>query len=1081
MGLEGLQFETVDVRFTQGLDTRTNKKLVVPGKWLDLWNVTLSKDNTPQLRDGHVALVSTSNGNGLFTRGTELLTISGPNVKSISTANSTAAAFSVPGVPGYVGISKSEVQRSSGMQDCPDVANVHGFTCYVWRAKSNLNGVVGFALTLVDESTGTAIQSNVAIHTSGGSDWIRVVATSDGAFFVVYRDGNNIFCRVIDTAAPGTLGTETSIVASGNIAGVGGGDACAFGGGVMIVYGWTDGVTSVQTLRITRVGTTPGVSLGPTNAIDQASLQIAGVTAITCCAYGNGNNAIVAATGNLGTKSGLCAAVINTSWAVSTAATRLSATTSTTTSSNHLCAIAESGTSVRIFRDFVSELGTNALNNILQQQVDNTLTTILASASLFPSATFGAGVVARGPNGPFIYGKPFTNGTNIFLPTFVFSIYNNLSSANSNPRNANTQNTYFVADCGRANQGFFDTSAVVGRALYGTLGVASINATPPTVSTCSSPQVGSTNGFASLVGELTFLVLSSGNNISPTGLVRLTLTPDTTLPLSRAELGESAYLAGGQISMYDGQSITEMGFPLFPEGIGLTPGGAGTGSMTDGVHQVVAVYSWIDNAGQRHLSAPSLPVTATVNSGGANTGSITVSVPTLLFSQKTGIEILFYVTVASGLSFFRALKTGGAYSPLLNSTAANQLNSYVISESDASLASNEVLYTQPNLSPTTLPNYAPSPCSNIWTAHRRLWFNKSDKPGWFGYSQEYINNVGLQFNDSLEDAMPVSCGAFVAGAELDEKIILFGANRPAVMYGTGPNPSGSFNNYSHPIAIETDVGCSDSLSVLHTPLGLIFKAQQGWHLLGRDLSVQYIGEGVAAFDAGSVTAAVMLRDKKEARFLLTGTFLTPTGNTVSGVWLIFSTLIGQWSYAWSRSLGVNYLPVDAVWWPTDASGAGRYVSISLTDGLNHDTPGVYIDTVGSEASAGIQWGARLAFVHLAKIEGYQRVRWMYLTATAASSPTASLSINVDFDDALNGVPGAYSFNVATSSLFPGGWFGQAIDVRSKLRRQKCKSVSILFQQSPGSSEVPITGIQAMAFQVGIKRGVNRLPAAQSVG
>jgi hypothetical protein len=1083
MGIEGLNFQVIPVAFTKGQDTRTQSKLVLPGKWLSLINYSPSEDNTPRRRDGSSVLVNGATGNGLFTRGSELLTISGPVVKSYSSA--AGSLVSVTGTPGYVGISKTEVQRSTGMQDSPDVASSGSLTCYVWRAKSSVNAIVGFAMSLIDEKTGTLIQANVALHSSVTSDWIRVVATTD-AFYVVYRDGNQIFGRVVTFASPSTLGAETSLVNSASMGGVCAGDACAFNNMAMVVFPWTDGTTSVESILVTRTGAVPSVFSGPTQAIDQTSLQVAGVTSMTCAVFGNATNAGVVATGNLGTKSGITGAIFNTSLTRTSGPTRLDNTVSTTTSPNHIGACAEPGTAtqMRVFRDFFSELNTNALNAIQEIIFDTSLTVHAGPFTVNPSATFGAGVVARGPQGPFIHGKPFTNGTNVFLSTFVFSIYNNASGASANPRTANAQNTFFLIDCGTGGGGgSFTTPSVCGRALYGSLGIASVNGVNPAVSTCSSPAISGSTTFAVLAGELTLLVLSSGNNISPTGLVRLTLTPNTSTPLSRAELGESAYLAGGQLSMYDGQSLSEQCFPLFPEGIGCTAGGAGTGSMIDGVHQVVAIYSWIDNAGQRHLSAPSLPVTVTVNSGGANTGSILVSVPTLLVSQKAGVEILFYCTVASGLTFFRSLNTGVAgYLPLQNSTAANALSTWRIVESDTALSANEVLYTQPNFSPTTLPSLAPAPCTYVWTAHNRLWFDKADKPGWFGYSQEYVNNVGLQFNDSLEDSLPTTSGGFVAGAEMDEKVVLFGRERIYVKFGTGPQPSGAFNNYTRAEDVKSDVGCSDPLSVMPMSKGIIFKSESGFHLLGRDLSVTYIGEGVKVFDGYTITSATLMQDRQEIRFEAQ---FSPS-NSGDGVVLVFSTLLGEWSVFYR---GSNLLhpdgAIDAMWYPV----LGRYVfllnALGSAPGLYEDVPlfdadgvatGADPDDYVGVASATVTTFATTSWLRGAVLEGFQRIRRLFITGTPYESPMdSSFNISVQFDD---DPASPLNYTVAT----PLSGTSQTIDLRHELAHQKCKSVRFVFRETgDGSGQTGVlSGIQALALEIGLKKGVNKLPASQTV-
>ncbi len=116
-------------------------------------------------------------------------------------------------------------------------------------------------------------------------------------------------------------------------------------------------------------------------------------------------------------------------------------------------------------------------------------------------------------------------------------------------------------------------------------------------------------------------------------------------------------------------------------------------------------------------------------------------------------------------------------------------------------------------------------------------------------------------------------------------------------------------------------------------------------------------------------------------------------------------------------------------------------------------------------------------MHVGTLEGFQRVRWLYLTATADSNPAGTLTVAVDFDDSYGSAPGAYSLAVSLATITFG--VGRSIDLRHKLRRMKCKSVAFTFTDSSGVP--PLTGIQALALDVGRKRGTNKLPAAQGVG
>lgn len=77
-----------------------------------------------------------------------------------------------------------------------------------------------------------------------------------------------------------------------------------------------------------------------------------------------------------------------------------------------------------------------------------------------------------------------------------------------------------------------------------------------------------------------------------------------------SEIANNLNASGGIVSMYDGQSVVEKGFNLYPEGIiNLTNPISVGGSIGSGSYQYSQVYEWTDSQGQLHRSAPSVPTT----------------------------------------------------------------------------------------------------------------------------------------------------------------------------------------------------------------------------------------------------------------------------------------------------------------------------------------------------------------------------------------------------------------------------------------------------------------------------------------
>lgn len=72
-------------------------------------------------------------------------------------------------------------------------------------------------------------------------------------------------------------------------------------------------------------------------------------------------------------------------------------------------------------------------------------------------------------------------------------------------------------------------------------------------------------------------------------------------------LGKNLILSGGIVSTYDGASVVEQGFNLYPEPISITRTYLG-GTLSPGSYDYTALYEWTDNQGLLNQSAPSVAV-----------------------------------------------------------------------------------------------------------------------------------------------------------------------------------------------------------------------------------------------------------------------------------------------------------------------------------------------------------------------------------------------------------------------------------------------------------------------------------------
>lgn len=1079
-----LDFQVVDVKLTGGMETKTEQKLVVPGKWLNLTNMALDQEYTPKIRSGHGSLVTTANGNGLATFNDELLTINGPAVSTVSTTATAASACT--GSYGNIGIAKTEVYRSTGFQDSQDCAYGNGYIAYTWRDATGgtINGV---KCSIVDATSGAPLLNAQALRSSATVCTPRVVFT-DNAFFFIYRDGTTVYVSVVATSAPTTVGTSTSLLTGVQATNI---DACPnpLGTGIIVVVVAGSGLNSVTAADIRRTGTTPAVSRTKGCVVD-ATIARATVQGLACCDYGDSLHTGVfycTSTGGMG----MAGAVLEfTGFTTSTANTAIDGAlyTLAVAGPSHIVAAAtgnELGSyRVLVVADQQSSYLTADFRPVVSVVLDTTLVATAGPTDNFHSACFSvSGTLASGPQGPFIAGKPFKTTTytggfpRMYVPMMVLENYFNVGANSSNP---NAQCSFFLVNVDPYALAY----TVVGHALYGTLGLYDVTlggAAPSVATPCSSPAGADSVTFYSAQLERLTLQTVQGINITPTGICQLKFTRNDTVGPIRAQLGQSTFLAGGQLTSYGGaKQITEHGFLLYPEGVSVVvqaTSGAANG-ITVGTHELVATYEWTDGSGQRHQSAPSPAIQFTV----ANANDrLSVIVPTLLLSQKTNVVIALWMTEASGTTFYRVV-------PNFTSTVSNTTSASTVTVllndtaggsqicTDAKLRQGEILYSEPTQSTDTLPNIVAPPCSALAVHQNRVVLLADDDPGAFWFSQVVQPNTGLMFNPSLKGRLPVEGGKPYAVASLDEKLVFFCARRLYVVYGTGPKQDGTYSTYTEPQDIQSDVGCLDARSILaEMPDGILFKSTKGWYVLGRDLSTRYVGDGVASYDQYTVQSAVLVENQQQARFVI-------NNSSTRRLTLVYSYLRDAWSLFQS---GNTYAAADAIWWPgttgnasgSDAGRSGNYVTISTASGLNQDTTNTYDSEAGNNAAFTLS--GNTSWLHLSALESFQRVRRLYVTMnTPGGIPDSSFQLSISLNESSAGE--TFTFNTGTVYSATDGT--EALDVVHRLAQQKCKSMQFSFNETPTAyNSNRLNGIQALALEIGMKRGVRKLPSAQQVG
>lgn len=495
------------------------------------------------------------------------------------------------------------------------------------------------------------------------------------------------------------------------------------------------------------------------------------------------------------------------------------------------------------------------------------------------------------------------------------------------------------------------------------------------------------------------------------------------------ELGNDLHMTGGISTIYDGKSVVETGFNLFPETVVLTKAST-TGFISNGTYSVVALYEWTDNSGNLWRSSPSTPTSITVTSGTTTNVIDAIVEPLSLTAKQFEVSIVVYRTVNGGTIYYRAGRT------LQNPTGGNVIT---MTAADANITGNEQLYTTGG----EVENIAPPAFSSITSFKNRLIGINAENPLEWWYSKQVIQGYPVEFSDLFTQVMDQRGGPITVVSTMDDKLIFFKEYNIFYVIGDGPSPSGSNNDFSYPQIITTDsVGCIDRDSVVLIPNGLMFKSRKGIYLLDRGLGCSYIGAPVEDFNSQTVVSSLVVPNTTQVRFSLS-----------SGDVLMYDYLYNKWSV---------FPDIDAV---DSVIYSDKYTILKSTGLVLEETHGVY-----GQNGAVIPLTLETGWLSLANLQGFQRLKEFLILFESASDATMVVKLYKDFEETefqTDTIPVTGSSERFQFTIFP--------------QIQKCEAMKVRIAYTPSAVTSSGLSISALALTVGIKKGLVKTSAANSYG
>jgi hypothetical protein len=416
------------------------------------------------------------------------------------------------------------------------------------------------------------------------------------------------------------------------------------------------------------------------------------------------------------------------------------------------------------------------------------------------------------------------------------------------------------------------------------------------------------------------------------------------------------------------------------------------------------------------------------------------------------VTCVVYRTADSGTVFY---KVGS----VANDTTADTVAFADAGAITTTLTSQEILYTDGGI----VDNIAPPASSVVGAFNNRMFSVSSENPKILYYSKKRQAKQPVEFSDVFKIVMN-RADTVTALKEMDEKLIIFEQERIFYLTGDGPNDAGQQNSFSEPQLVTGDVGALSSDAVVLTPDGLMFMSKKGIYLLTRGLDTLYVGAPVEAYNAQTITSAVLVQDTGQVRF-----------TTSSGSALVYNLLYKKWS-TWT-----NHAATGAVVW----KATGEYCYLRTSGGM------VYKEDSSSytDVDASVQMKLVTAWIKPASIQGFQRCRRAVLLGDFKSNHTLVSKVAYDFRQYYN-EQHTFDFVSATSmteygddstygDTVYGGLSDGVFQFRMGLQRQKCDAIRFQFFDTVSADPGQSYSITNLMLEIGLKNSSMKLPATKS--
>jgi len=321
-----------------------------------------------------------------------------------------------------------------------------------------------------------------------------------------------------------------------------------------------------------------------------------------------------------------------------------------------------------------------------------------------------------------------------------------------------------------------------------------------------------------------------------------------------AHTGEGATIVAGALpAVWDGARLTEFS-PIRQTSISVDTTGVGP-AFPAGAYLFAAVITWVDAQGQLHRSAPSNIVSQAMP--GALAPTVYVRLPDSYrnAASQPGFQVVLYVSEVNGTVLYANPAWLNIASAALYSADYATLSNIPLPVVDAF---HPAIYTDGSAT-QPLAAFCPNACLDVAVIADRAWMLDAERPGRWWFSKPKEAGVFFEMSPDLYLDTPSNAGNGIALSEWQGNPVFLTSKGIWATAGEGPDALAQPPNFAAAVQV-SDVACTQRLSVVKTPVGVMFVADNRFARFSGQM-VSY--PEIHANAHGAIVGTAIFRDEQE--------------------------------------------------------------------------------------------------------------------------------------------------------------------------------------------------------------------------